>query len=44
MMNLYKVKECLHVHLSDISGSIYDDVNMSGSNIGNVNMAGCSFS
>jgi hypothetical protein len=43
MMNLHKVKECLHIHLSDISGSIYDDVNMSGSTIGNVNLAGCSF-
>jgi uncharacterized protein YjbI with pentapeptide repeats len=43
MMTLHKVKECLHVHLSDISGSIYDDVNMSGSTIGNVNLAGCSF-
>jgi uncharacterized protein YjbI with pentapeptide repeats len=42
-MKLHKVKECLHVHISDISGSIYDDVNMSGSTIGNVNLAGCSF-
>jgi hypothetical protein len=29
-MKLHKVKECLHVHISDISGSVYDDVNMSG--------------
>jgi uncharacterized protein YjbI with pentapeptide repeats len=43
MMNLHKVKECLNVHISDISGSIYDDVNMSGSTISNVNLAGCSF-
>jgi uncharacterized protein YjbI with pentapeptide repeats len=42
-MNLHKVKECLHVHISDISGSLYDDVNMSGSTINNVNLAGCSF-
>ena len=43
MMNLHKVKECLYVYISDISGSIYDDVNMSGSTIDNVNLAGCSF-
>jgi uncharacterized protein YjbI with pentapeptide repeats len=42
-MNLHKIKECLHVHISDIAGSIYDDVNMSGSTFGNVNIAGCSF-
>jgi uncharacterized protein YjbI with pentapeptide repeats len=43
LMNLHKVKECLHVHISDIAGSVYDDVNMSGSTFGNVNIAGCSF-
>jgi len=42
-MKLHGVKECLDVHKSDISGSVYDDVNMSGSTVGNVNLAGCSF-
>jgi hypothetical protein len=26
-MNLHKLKECLDVHISDIAGSVYDDVN-----------------
>src|SRR5262245_19737690 len=42
-MKLHGVKDCLNVHKSDISGSVYDDVNMSGSTIGNTNLAGCSF-
>jgi hypothetical protein len=42
-MKLHKLKECLDVHISDIAGSVYDDVNMSGSTFGNVNIAGCSF-
>jgi len=40
-MKLHGIRECLDVHNSDISGSVYDDVNMSGSTIGNVNLAGC---
>ena len=40
MMNLHKVKECLNVHISDISGSIYDDVNMSGWKVHDVNLSG----
>jgi hypothetical protein len=43
IMKLHRVKECLNAHESDISGSVYDDVNMSGSTVGNVNLAGCSF-
>jgi len=42
-MKLHGIKECLDVQKSDISGSSYDDVNMSGSKVGNVNLAGCSF-
>jgi uncharacterized protein YjbI with pentapeptide repeats len=42
-MKLHRVKQRLEVNNSDISGSVYDDVNMSGSTIGNVNLAGCTF-
>ena len=42
-MNLHKIKECLHVHISDIAGSTFDDVNLSGSTFGNVNIAGATF-
>jgi hypothetical protein len=39
-MKLHKIKECLHVHISDISGSIYDNVNMSGRKVHDVNLFG----
>jgi hypothetical protein len=29
MMKLHRIKECLSVHGSDMSGSVYDDVDMS---------------
>jgi len=42
-MNLHEIIESLHGYISEIAGSIYDEMNMSGSTFGNVNAAGCFF-
>ena len=41
-MKLHEQKGPLDVSKSDLSGSVFDDVNMSGSTIHNVNMSGAS--
>ena len=42
-MNLHEIKERLEIKKSDISGSLFDDVNMSGCTIHNVNLSGAAF-
>ena len=39
-MKLKDVKERLEVHHSDLSGSSFEDINMSGWRVDNVNLAG----
>ena len=41
-MKLHEQKEPLDARKSDLSGSVFDDVNMSGCTIHNVNLSGAS--
>jgi uncharacterized protein YjbI with pentapeptide repeats len=41
-MKLHERKERLEVGKSDLSGSVFDDVNMSGSTFHNINLSGAS--
>src|SRR4029077_3727017 len=41
-MKLYEHKERLEVGKSDLSGSVFDDVNMSGCTLHNINLSGAS--
>jgi uncharacterized protein YjbI with pentapeptide repeats len=42
-MKLYETKERLEVQKSDLSGSLFSDVNVSGSSFENVNCSGANF-
>jgi uncharacterized protein YjbI with pentapeptide repeats len=41
-MKLHQVKERLDAHKSDLSGSVFSDINMSGSTFENINLSGAS--
>jgi uncharacterized protein YjbI with pentapeptide repeats len=41
-MKLHEAKERLDVSKSDLSGSVFDDVNMSGCTLHNINLSGAS--
>lgn len=42
-MKLHQVKERLDVYKSGLSGSVFDDVNMSGMRFHNINLSGADF-